>query len=144
MGPPIYFEHNIHDNLCVVHSLNNLLQNKVITRTKLLNHFKHECKRPGVNMQDHFDIHGFALVDVLDYLRRKKKYHFFKLSRPFRFGRTTRYLLSIRKSDYNHMVCIVDGYVLDNEESEAIPYDDWRKIFSYKILDAYRFENKGK
>ena len=130
----MYFEHNIHDNLCVVHSLNNILQNfshiPRITSQKLMKWSKD-------NSSKYYDKTGFDLFKVLHNL----KLHYgitFKNIKPFKnlnsYARGY-YLISVHKHDYNHMVSIVNGVLMDNEDKDEKPYTE---IKYYKILDLHK------
>ena len=128
----VYYEH-AHDNLCVVHSINNLVGCKLINVTELDRYFKREKTKFSV----HFDSAGFDLGAVIRYVQLKFNIHFHKFHHFKNIPHKGSFLVSIHKNTYDHMIVVKNGWVIDNEERSKQNLSNWQK-HKYKILDMYR------
>ena len=128
-----YFESNIHDNLCVVHAINNLIGVKLLSKFQLEQYFKRE----HIPLSEHFDEKGFDLGAVIRYVQTHYSIHFHLLKKIKKIPHKGLFLISIHKKDYNHMIVSKNGVILDNEEKSPESILEWNK-HDYKILDIRR------
>lgn len=98
------------DNLCVVHSINNAVGRRVLTKKELLKYFESEKTPLNVN----YDNSGFELYSVIKYLQNGYNLHFHKI-KDKKVEKTGRYIIGIQKPSYKHMIAVVNGKIIDNE-----------------------------
>jgi hypothetical protein len=120
------------EGFCLVWSINNALQRKLLTSEEVVEYLKQEDQRDEKKtIKDFIAIDGIDFMEFREFLREKYGIRLKKVNNIVKSGR---YLVTYDFGDYYHTVAVYNGKVYDSRKRLEIKTLDTRR----KLVDIYK------